>query len=113
MNIPKMIIKLTPMIIIVISIIIGMLIMSGCTGMKPYAEIQFNYALPFSTDYWQHSDRSWQCEQPQFRGEYGLETKNGWGMGVYHESMLLCGTFNTKPEIYENGILIQKRWGGY
>lgn len=90
-------------------VLLCLLVTAGCAGMTPYTEIQLNYALPFSTDYWQHSDRSWQCEQPQFRAELGA-SKRGYGFGVYHESMLLCGTFNTKPEIYENGVFVYKRW---
>ena len=85
----------------------------GCATVKPTASAQLNYALPFSTDYWQHSDRSWQCEQPQFRGEVGGITKKGWGFGAYHESMVLCGTGNTKPELFENGLYVKKEWGGW
>jgi len=80
---------------------------------KYYAEMELRYALPFSTDHWQHSDRSWQCEQPQIGLQVGLEWPNGFSAGLYHESMLLCGTFNSKPEIYENGITLKKKWGGY
>ena len=79
----------------------------------PVASIELNYAFPFSTDYWQNSDRPWQCEQPQIRFEVGLETKNKLSFGVYHESMLLCGSFNHKPEIFENAAYIKKPWGGW
>jgi len=84
----------------------------GC-AVKPVASIELNYAFPFSTDYWQHSDRSWQCEQPQFRGEIGLETKKKFEAGLYHESMVLCGQWNQRPEMFENGVYVKKSWGGW
>ena len=88
------------------------IILSGC-AVKPTASVQLNYAFPFSTDYWQHSDGSWQCEQPQFGGEAGIVSKKGWETGVYHESMVLCGTNNRKPELFENGVYVKKSWGGW
>ena len=97
-------------------IIIIALLLGGCVSLpdvKGVGSVELNYAFPFSTDYWQHSDRSWQCEQPQFRGELGLQTKKKVEFGVYHESMVLCGTLNTKPEIFENGLYIKKQWGGW
>lgn len=92
-------------------ILILVISLTGCAT-HPYAEMELKYAFPFSTDYWQHSDRSWQCEAPQISVEYGLESKSGWVIGLYHESMLLCGTWNSKPEIYENGITLKRKWGG-
>ena len=85
----------------------------GCASVKPVASAQLGYALPFSSDYWVHQDRSWTCEPPQFRGELGLQTRSGWEAGVYHESFVLCGTFNKKAEIFENGLYIKKSWGGW
>ena len=89
------------------------LLLAGCANSTPYIEAEIKYAFPFSTDYWQHSDRSWQCEQPQFSIDSGREWRNGWSVGVYHESMVLCGSRNDKPEIYENGITVKKKWGGF
>ncbi len=86
---------------------------TGCETVKPVGSLQLNYAFPFSTDYWQHSDRTWQCEQPQFRADFGGQTKGGWEAGVYHESMVLCGSYNDKPEIFENGVYVKKSWGGW
>ena len=94
-------------------LLIILLLLAGCSTIKPTASIELGYAFPFSTDYWQHSDRSWQCEQPQIRLAAGIETQNKWSIGIYHESMVLCGTVNHKPEIYENGAYIKKQWGGY
>lgn len=93
--------------------LILLLLLTGCTSVAPYGEMGVKYALPFSTDYWQHSERSWQCEQPQFQASAGVEWRNGVSLGMYHESMLLCGSWNRKPEIYENGIELKKRWGGW
>ena len=95
-----------------IRIVVLLVLLSGC-AVKPIGSVELGYAFPFSTDYWQHSDRSWQCAQPQVRFEAGVETENKWSMGIYHESMLMCGTFNHKPEIYENGAYIKKSWGGW
>ena len=89
------------------------LLFSGCGTVKPVASVELNYAFPFSVDHWQSSERPWQCEQPQFRLEVGGETKKQLGFGVYHESMVLCGQWNHKPEIFENGIYIKKEWGGW
>ena len=93
--------------------LILLLLLSGCASVKPVASVELMYALPFSTDYWVHPDRTWNCEPPQARLEVGLETKTGWQAGVYHESFVLCGTFNKKPEIFENGLYIKKSWGGW
>ena len=93
--------------------IIILSLLTGCASVKPTATVQLNYALPFSTDYWQHSDRSWQCEQPQFRFEMGGEWENGLSIGGYHESMVVCGSWNRKPEVFENGLYVKKRWGGW
>ncbi len=87
-------------------------ILSGC-AVKPTASLELNYSFPFSTDYWVHSDRSWQCEAPQIRGELGFETKNKLSFGLYHESFILCGSYNKKPEIFENGLYLKKQWGGW
>lgn len=87
--------------------------LTGCASLKPTASVEMAYAFPFSSDYWVHQDRSWTCEPPQVRFEVGAETKNQWQAGVYHESFLLCGTHNTKPEIFENGLYFRKAFGGW
>ena len=84
-----------------------------CASTKPYAEVALDYPFTFSTDYWVHQDRSWQCEPPGVVAEAGLETKNGWKAALYHESTLLCGSWNKRPEIYENGVRVSKEWGGW
>jgi len=93
--------------------ILWTLLLTGCASVKPTASVELMYALPFSADYWVHQDRSWTCEPPQFRLEAGGEHKSGWEAGFYHESFLLCGSLNRKPEIYENGIYLKKNWGGW
>ena len=93
--------------------LIVLLLLSGCASVKPVMHVELMYAIPISTDYWIHQDQSWTCEPPQARVEFGLQTKNGWEGGAYHESFVLCGTFNTKPEIFENGFYIKKSWGGW
>ncbi len=93
----------------VLAAIVGLM---GCANLKPTASVEMAYAFPFSSDYWVHQDRSWTCEPPQVRFEVGAETKNQWQGGFYHESFLLCGTLNAKPEIFENGIYLRKAFGG-
>lgn len=95
-------------------IVFVLLFLAGCSTAEPYAELGVRYAFPFSSDYWVHQDRSWTCDEPyQFEGEVGAEWPNGWHAYVYHESFWLCGTFNEKPEIFENGIGVKKKWGGH
>ena len=88
-------------------------LLSSCSVVKPIGSFELNHALEGATDFWQHSDRDYQCDQPQVRVEVGGETRSGWSAGVYHESMLFCGQYNTKPEIYENGLYLKKTWGGW
>jgi hypothetical protein len=89
--------------------------LEGCAHEpKLYAEVGVKYAFPFSSDYWVHQDRSWTCDEPyQFEGELGYEFNNGWRGGLYHESFIACGSFNSKPEIFENGLVIRKKFGGH
>lgn len=96
-------------------IMLGLLLV-GCESLpetKAVGSVEFMYAFPFSSDYWVHQDRSWTCSPPQFRGEWGRQTKNKWEVGVYHESFVRCGSINSLPEIYENGIYGKKTWGGW
>ena len=91
-----------------------LILLTGCgKNLKPYADIGVVYAFPFSSDYWIHSDRSWQCEQPEFVGEFGMESDTGFHFGFHHYSMVMCGTWNDKPEIYNNGFKMGWRFGGY
>ena len=93
--------------------ILSLLLLSGCASVEPYAEMEIKYAFPFSADYWVHQDRSWTCDEPyQLDLEVGGEFRKGWSAGIYHESFILCGSFNHKPEIYENGLILKKKWGG-
>ena len=91
-----------------------LLFLVGCASSTPYIEAEIKYAFPFSTDYWVHQDRLWTCDTPaQLDLEVGREWRNGWSAGLYHESFIFCGTINSAPEIYENGIIIKKKWGGW
>ena len=91
----------------------ALFLLAGCAGAKPYLEVGLSYSFPFSTDHWVHPDRSWQCEPPRVDAEVGLEWHSGISAGLYHESMLLCGSFNDKPEIFQNGARLSGRWGGW
>ena len=89
------------------------LLVSCGKNLKPYADVGIVYAFPFSSDYWVHSDRSWQCEQPEFLGEFGLVSDTGFHVAFHHYSMVMCGTWNDKPEIYNNGLKFGWRFGGH
>ena len=91
----------------------ALLLLGGCASIKPVASVELRYALPFSSDYWVHQDRSWTCEPPQLVAQFGLQHKNGFEFGTYHESFVLCGTVNNKPEIFENGLYLKKQFGGW
>ena len=90
-----------------------LLLLAGCSSFKPYANAGITYALPFSSDHWINSEQPWQCEQPEFTAEVGAEHKSGVRIGVSHYSMVLCGSWNHKPEVYNNGIKISGDWGGW
>ena len=93
-----------------------LLLLVGCAGAKPYAEIGIGYQLDKHTDYWLQTDRSWQCsDQPEFIGELGLETPKNWAIALEHESWVRCGGpfGDGKPEIDSNRIKITKKFGGY
>ena len=80
---------------------------------KPYLELGLSMQLKKSTDYWIQSNRSWQCEDPGVQVAAGLEHRNGFRLFIHHESFLLCGTFNHKPEIYSNSIRFAWKFGGH
>jgi len=53
-----------------------LLFISGCAA-TPYAEMSLGYQIDGMTDYWQRTDRDWQCNKNvQFNGELGLEFDN-------------------------------------
>ncbi len=89
------------------------LLLGGCAHVKPTASVAVTYTAPHATHYTLQSERAWQCAQPQFRGEVGGITKSKFAFGLYHESMVLCGTGNGKPELYENGVYLRQQWGGW
>ena len=94
-------------------IIIGLVLLTGCSHVQPMASFELNAAIPYLSDELLSPERSYQCEQPQLRLEIGASTYNGWQAGVYHESMLLCGGNNDKPELYSNGVYVRKTWSGW
>ena len=90
------------------------LLLWGCAGWKPYAEIGVGYQLNGETDYWLQQERSWQCSKdPEFLGELGIESSSSWKVAVEHESWVRCGgPFNSDPEVDSNRIKISKKFGG-
>lgn len=77
-----------------------LLLLAGCT---PYARLGLGYQLDEYTDYWQQTERDWQCDSPSFHGEIGLRNRH-YGIALAHDSWLLCGSFNNRPESYANRI---------
>ena len=64
-------------------------------------------------DWFLHSNRSWVCDPPKVLFEGGWEHRNGWEWGGYHWSSFLCGGWNSKPELYENGLYLGYTFGGF
>ena len=88
------------------------LALTGCAS-SPYAELSLGYQIDGMTDHWLQTERSWQCSKNvQFNGEIGLEFENDWTVGYHHQSWLLCGTINERPEVHTDDIRITKKWGG-
>lgn len=89
-----------------------LLLLSGCAA-SPYAEVGIGYQLDSNSDWHLRTDREWQCHNPQFHGEIGLEWDNDIKLGYHHQSWWGCGApFNDKPELFTDDIRLTKKWGG-
>jgi len=85
----------------------------GCETTEPYLELGVGYQIDSNTDWLLRTNRDYQCRNPQFHGEVGLETEDGWTLGYYHQSWLFCGgPFNNRAETYMDAIRITKKFGG-
>ncbi len=110
----------TVRIMAVVGIVIALLVgLTGCAGL--YVRAGLGLQDDSNTDYWEQTDRDWQCENPAFRAEAGWESKRYEFMGLplqhgvsyWHDSWLSCGTgFNERPESYSNGYLGWIKAGG-
>ena len=92
-------------------ILIGML-MVGCAS-SPYATVTLAHQVDSRTDWWVQTERKDQCFNPQAQLEAGLEWDSGVQLGYWHQSWLGCGKpFNNHPEIYQDAIVLRKKFGG-
>lgn len=89
------------------------LALAGCSS-TPYAEIGIGYTLNEMSDWYLSTEREWTCDNPDtFHGEVGLEFDNQWTLGYHHQSQVSCGgPFNSNPELYQDEIILRKKFGG-
>jgi len=83
----------------------------GCSHVKPYGELGLSFQFDEYSDWYLQTDRTWQCDNPKFDLEVGIELHHGWQIGLHHESWLLCDSGD--PETYSNDLRINKKWGGW
>jgi len=91
------------------------LLLAGCGSTpSPYFDIGMSYNLDEFSDWYLRSDREWECSNKEnFHAEIGLEFDHQWTIGYHHQSHLTCGgPFNNHPELYQDEIMIMKRFGG-
>jgi hypothetical protein len=87
-----------------------LLLLCGCA---PYAEIGVGYQLDSHSAWTLRTEREWQCSNPQFHGEVGLEFEHQWTLAYHHQSWVGCGDpLNNKPELYQDHIQLSKKFGG-
>lgn len=87
-------------------------LVSGCAHVDPYAEIGVGVTIDKMTDYWLQTSRDWTCSTPQAHIEVGIEYER-WQLGYHHQSNWLCGgPFNDKPEVYQDEIILNYKFGG-
>jgi len=81
---------------------------------SPYMKIGMAYNVDDQSDWYLRSDRDWECSNKEnFHAEIGLEFDHQITVGYHHQSHLTCGgPFNNHPELYQDEIIIEKKWGG-
>ncbi len=83
-------------------------------GVKPYLRVELRDHSDKHSDWWVDRVRPDMCSKPpEGNFEIGFEHRSGVYGYIYHESDLLCGTWNSEPEIDENGWGIGYQWGGW
>lgn len=98
-----------------IILMVALVLPGGCAAAPSiYLEAAVAYRLDEQSDWYQRSDRGWQCDDPwEFHLEVGKEFKNNVKLGLHHESQITCGSgLNHKPELHKNDIRLSKKWGG-
>jgi hypothetical protein len=92
-----------------------LLVITACSGTPaPYFEVGIGWNIDEMTDYWLKTEQSWTCDNNDtFHAELGLEWDNNVQLGYHHQSHVSCGgPFNDKPEVYQDEIILTKKWGG-
>lgn len=88
------------------------LLLGGCA--TPYLEVGIGLSIDDNSDWYLHTDRDWTCDSPytaHFEG--GFEWDNNVKLGYHHQSHWSCGgPFNDKPELYQDEIILTKKFGG-
>lgn len=89
-------------------------ILTGCGTTSPYLEVGVGYALDDNSDWYLRTEREWTCHSPATAHfEVGLELEHDLRVGYHHQSHWSCGgPFNDRPELYQDEIIITKKWGG-
>lgn len=98
-----------------ILLVIGLMTatLTGCGTAKPYAQIGLGYQT--KADWYLEPEREWTCDShDRWHGEVGLEFPGQWTVGYHHQSGITCGgPFNNRNELFEDEIIVTKKWGGY
>ena len=83
-------------------------------GCAPYLEVGVGYTIDQNSDWYLRTDRNWTCKNHDtFHAELGLEFKHQWRLGYHHQSHTSCGgPFNSLPELYQDEIILSKKFGG-
>jgi len=101
--------------LIAITFLLFMVPLGGCASQPaPYFEVGIGWNIDEMTDYWLKTEQSWTCDNNDtFHAELGLEWDNNVQLGYHHQSHVSCGgPFNDKPEVYQDEIILTKKWGG-
>lgn len=78
-------------------------ILTGCGTTSPYLEVGVGYALDDNIDWYLRTER---CPTPVTALlEVGLEFQNNLSVGYR-------ARVDERPELYQEEIIITKRWGG-
>jgi len=98
-----------------ILILCMVLFLPACsTTPKPYLEVGIGYNIDGMTDHWLQTGRTWTCNNNDtFHAELGVEFDHNLTLGYHHQSHLSCGgPFNNHPEVYQDELILTKKWGG-
>lgn len=98
-------------------IALAALLLAGCgtleraTGADVYTTWGVAHQLDEQSDWYVRTGREWQCED-NWQAHVGVHAEWGqWTASFNHQSWLFCGTFNSKPELYQNDIRLTRTFG--